>query len=465
MNEPGKPKVGLLLLMLEMYKKFLPDLQKKQKPFITGIVDSLEKFSGVKCASICTNKYEVRTSIKKFEADDIDIIVVVFLSYATSISVLNPLLETNIPILLFSTAPKSSMAEGITMDDVMLNHGVHGYMDLANVLKRNKRQYQFVSGKKADEKAFGEIEQWTRAARVKKLLMDSIIGIAGYTFDGMGDLGIDTTFLYSKIGPEVKHIPLNQIAERIMSVSDDAVNKEIEKDKEKYEISRDVSIDIHQESNRVYIGLKKVINELGLNAFTMHFQGMLENPDIKTLPFLAISKLQERGLAYSGEGDFLGATAGLMLRYLCGDTIFTETFCPDFNGGRIVLGHMGESNPAFGKKTILRRKKFVFGKAMDPVIAEVQMKEARATVLNLGIVEDNNFQMIVYTGNICKKISGSRDIDMPYFHFKPDIPLENFLTEYSIAGGTHHIAMTTGDRIEEVAKLAELLQINVVVLG
>jgi len=464
MNESGTPRIGLLPLMLEMYKEFLPEMQTRQSVFIREIADKLGSFTEVTTASICTNRGEVKSAIAGFEAEHADVILVIFVSYATSISVLVPLLETNIPIVLFSTTPKNSMAGGMRMDDIMLNHGIHGYMDLANVLRRNRRWFQFVSGCKNDANAFNEIETWARAARAKSMLKQSTIGIAGYTFDGMGDFGIDTTYLHARLGPEVRHIPLNTLAEHIRGVGDDEVIKEIEGDKKNYEIGPGVTADIHGESNRVYLGLKKIVDELGINAFTMHFQGILENPDIRTLPFLAASKLQEGGLVYSGEGDFLGATAGLMLRYLCGNTVFTETFCPDFDGGRIVMGHMGESNPAFGVKTLLRRKKFVFGEALDPVIADTQMKPQRVTVLNLGIVEDNEFQMIVYGGEVCDKIPGSEDIDMPYFHFKPDMELPAFLTEYGRAGGTHHIAVTDGDRQDDILKLAEMLQINAVVL-
>jgi len=129
------------------------------------------------------------------------------------------------------------------------------------------------------------------------------------------------------------------------------------------------------------------------------------------------------------------------------------------------MGHMGESNPAFGEKTVLRRKKFAFGKALDPVIADVHMKpEPCATVLNLGIVEDSSFQMIAFTGEICEKIPGAADIDMPYFHFKTSLNLPDFLTAYSRAGGTHHCAMTRGDKRNELKKLAEILTIPLIIL-
>jgi len=464
MNKPEKPGIGLLPLMLELYKEYAPEIAEKQIPFIKGIESNFRYFSNVTTAPVCSNKKEVTTTIKDFEIKDVDLIVIVFIAYATSISALNPLLDTRIPLLLYSTTPKNSMAEGMTNEDILLNHGVHGYMDLANVLKRNKRQFMFVSGKTDDKKALREIEEWAIAASAVKMLKKSTIGIAGFTFDGMGDFGIDTTLLNTALGPEVRHIPLNLFADQIKSIKDDEIEKENQRDYNKYVIDKSVDTEILNESNRIYLGLSKVIKQFSLNAFTMHFQGILENPQIRTLPFLAISKLQEQGLAYAGEGDLLGATGNLLLQYLCGTTLFTETFCPDFDGGRTVMGHMGESNPAFGDKTILRRKKFVFGDALDPVIADVYMKKEEATILNLGIVEDNNFQIIVYTGKICERIPGDPDIDMPYFHFKPDMELSNFLTDYGLTGGTHHIAMTWGDKKEQIRKLSRLLHINSVFL-
>jgi L-arabinose isomerase len=464
MNEAGKPKLGLLPLMLEMYREYSPDMMRRQEPFLEAVEQRLGAFSDVVRAPVCANRTEVQAGIRKLESQEPDLLVVVFISYAASIAALKPLLGTGLPLLLFSTSPKSSMAEGMTMDDIMLNHGVHGYMDLANVLRRNGRDFQFVAGRMDDENAYAEIESWARASRTRHMLAGSLIGLAGYTFDGMGDLGIDTTYLNASLGPEVRHIPLNLLSDRISSVKEDEIEAEIDSDRRLFQMGPGVDGDIHRESNRVYLGLKSVVEELSLNGFSMHFQGILENPRIRTLPFLAISKLQEQGLAYAGEGDMLGVTMGLMSRYLTGDTLFTETFCPDFEGGRIVMGHMGESNPAFGKTTVLRRKNFAFGEALDPVIADVEMQPGKVTVMNLGIVEKGLFRMVLYTGDIVEKIPGSDDIDMPYFHFKPSMGLEKLLTEYGLLGGTHHVSMTAGDRSDDLCRLASLLGIQTVTL-
>ena len=465
MNEPGKPRVGLLPLMLELYRQYSPEMADRQEPFITRVAEKLADDTDVVRARVCATRREVYREIRAFESKDVDAVVVLFVAYAASISALGPLLETNLPIILFSTAPRSSMAEGMTMDDIMLNHGVHGYMDLANVLKRNARSFQFVAGRVDDARAYAEIGGWARGARVRSVLRSATLGLCGYTFDGMGDFGVDTTYLNATLGPEVRHVPLDLLADRIQAVKEQDVKREVAEDFQSFDVDPGVDDEIHRESNRVYLGLKQVVEELSLNGFTMHFQGVLENPAIRTPPFLAISKLQRMGLAYAGEGDLLGATANLMVRCLLGDTVFTETFCPDFDGGRIVMGHMGESNPAFGERTVLRRKKFVFGETLDPIVADVHMKRGPATVVNLGIVERAEFQMICYTADVCERIPGSTAIDMPYFHLKPDMKLEDLLTRYGMLGGTHHVAMTPGDRTEDLARLTKILGMRVEILS
>ena len=210
MNDLKKPKIGLLPLMLELYKEYSPEMAEKQAPFLKTVIDNLQTFSEVNAVPVCSNTNMAKSSIKEFERKDVDLIVIVFIAYAASISALRPLLDTKIPLLLFSTSPKGSMAEGMNSEDIMLNHGIHGYMDLANVLKRNKRQFIFVSGKKDDKKTLNDIEQWSRTAKTVSLLKKSTIGIAGYTFDGMGDFGVDTTMLNAVLGPEVKHVPVLQ---------------------------------------------------------------------------------------------------------------------------------------------------------------------------------------------------------------------------------------------------------------
>ena len=228
MNKPVKPVIGVLPLMLELYKESYPALAEKQQPFIRDVSGRIGSFSDVITADVCTNRDEVRSSVREFEAGNVDGIVILFIAYATSISALNPLLETQIPLLLFSTVPKSSMGRGMSSEDITFNHGVHGYMDLANVLKRNKRSYRFVAGAKDDVRAYRDIELWAKAASAKKALRRTVIGLAGYTFDGMGDFGVDTTMLNAVLGPEVRHIPLNTLAESIESVSDESVVLKVE---------------------------------------------------------------------------------------------------------------------------------------------------------------------------------------------------------------------------------------------
>jgi L-arabinose isomerase len=48
--------------------------------------------------------------------------------------------------------------------------------------------------------------------------------------------------------------------------------------------------------------------------------------------------------------------------------------------------------------------------------------------------------------------------------YNPNPPLEELLAEYGRAGGTHHVAVTRGDRREEIAAVAELFNLDLHVL-
>lgn len=460
MSERVRPRVGLLPLMLNLYRSVFPDLPKKQGAFLRFLATRMERFADVIVAEISTTRSEVQAAVRHLESEDVDLIAVVFIAYAPSLSALRPLLGTQRPLLLVSTVPSSSMGRGMSGEDILLNHGVHGYMDLANVLRRVGRPFGFVSGAKEDERLWRELEGWARAALAVTKLQGAKIGMVGYTFDGMGDLAVDLTRLNADLGPEIEHIPLTLLAEYVQWVSEAEVQAEVERDRRRYIVTPQVDSFVHGEANALYLALKQVIEDWHLDGFTMHFQAVLENPELKAPPFLGVSKLQEEGVAYAGEGDVLGVTANLVLKYLTGRTMFTEIFCPDFEGNRLVMAHMGESNPAFGVRTVLRRKLFPFGGSIDPVVADVEVSPAqRATLLNLAVTKGQRFQFTTITGEICPRLPAAEDVDMPYFHFRPEIDVAALLSTYGQAGGTHHFAITDAHKVSEIEKLADMMSV------
>ena len=459
-----KPIVGIVPLMLELYKGIDPEFIRKQTPFLEELRDLLSREMTVTLAPICASYAETNQAVRTLEGAGVQGIVVVCTSYATSVSSAKPILATPLPVLLFSTSPQESMAEGMTGADIMLNHGIHGYMDLANVLKRNRRRFTFAAGHYRSPEALAKISRWAKICAVRAALQKAKVGITGYTFDGMADLGLDPAFLNTRLGPEIIHIPLSLITGRIREVDQKEVDTERALDGERFDVADNVDRDTHDKSNRLYLALRSIVEERGLSGYTMHFEAVLDHPDMEVHPFLALSKLQERGIGYAGEGDILGTTAWIMLNRLCGRAMFSEPFCPDFRGGRIVMGHMGESNPAFGTKTVLKRRRASFGATVDSVIPDVHMKEGTLTVANLAVFEDNRLQLTAFRGTVCPKIPGDPGIDMPYFHLKPELPLEDLLSAYGLAGGSHHVILMEDDTTEELFGLAGVLELDYVLL-
>jgi L-arabinose isomerase len=56
------------------------------------------------------------------------------------------------------------------------------------------------------------------------------------------------------------------------------------------------------------------------------------------------------------------------------------------------------------------------------------------------------------------------NLQSPYAKFKPQTPLEEFLRDYSLAGGTHHLGLVFGHREQDFRRLARLLGTECVVV-
>jgi L-arabinose isomerase len=56
------------------------------------------------------------------------------------------------------------------------------------------------------------------------------------------------------------------------------------------------------------------------------------------------------------------------------------------------------------------------------------------------------------------------DLARPSYLFSPHDDLSSFLTRYSLAGGSHHLALSYGHWINTVEKIAVLLEIECAVV-
>ncbi|HVA10408.1 MAG TPA: hypothetical protein VNG12_27150, partial [Acidimicrobiales bacterium] len=84
-----------------------------------------------------------------------------------------------------------------------------------------------------------------------------------------------------------------------------------------------------------------------------------------------------------------------------------------------------------------------------------------ATTATLIALEGEHYRLAVGRGDILDTPE-LPNVQMPYFHFRPNSGMRTFLTAWLRHGGTHHFCMNLGDHVERWSHLAELLGIDFV---
>lgn len=461
-----KPKVGLLGLMLELYQGPFPDLKESMARLAEAIAEELRPRLEVVFPGVCVRRDEVEAALGRFEEEGAHLVVVVCLTYAPSLVSAPALRRSSLPLVIFDTAKAAALGPEMTGEDLLENHGIHGVQDLANVLAREGHPFGLVVGHFRDPRAQEELVAWARAARVRAALRRLRVGLLGEPFEGMGDFAVEFDRLREELGPEVVPLEMGRLRALAEEVSTEEVSAAVAETRQRFEVEGSVSEEVLAASVRWALALQRLVEAEGLDAFSMNFLAFRPEVGAETVPFLGASELMARGVGYAGEGDVCCAALVAASGRLCGPAGFTEMFCPDFAGGQLLMSHMAECNLEMvrsDRPVRLAAKPFPWTEVTEPVVPVAVLAPGPATLASLTAWRDGGWRLVVTEGTVLDTPSHPHLVS-PYFRFKPDRPLEEFLRDYSLAAGTHHLAVVFGRRAEHFRKLASLLGIECVVV-
>jgi len=461
-----RPRVGLLGLTLELYHDTSPEMIPGLEAFSCELRDTLSRFADVVHAPVAWNREGVDAAVARFEREGVHLIVIVLLSYSQSLASLPALLRTKVPILVWNTQKLHTVGPNFGPEDMMYNHGMHGVQDLCNVLLRHGRAFRLVTGRYTSAETLARIEAEISAAGAVARLRAARIGILGHTFDGMGDLQVDVSALLAKTGVEVLHVSPSRLAALIEAADEGQVERVMARDREEFSVDPDVTDGDHRLSARVELGVRALIAEQRLSAFCALFTAATEHPGIRTQPFLAISKLLAEGFGYGGEGDPTSATAVMLMQGLTSDTSFVEMFTIDFGGDAVFMDHMAETNPKLARADLpprLIRKDESWLPGEPSVCVFAVLRPGPVTLLNLVGAAGGKLKMIVALADV-EDWGPAKGILSPHFKMKPRCAAGvcEFLTRYSLEGGSHHLALGYGDHREALRAAAAMMDIGLV---
>ncbi len=461
-----RPKIGLLPLYIELYDRTAPEVRPRIDSFHSLMAARLGGLGlDVVTVPVCRLKDEFSAAVDRFQREGVDGIITLHLAYSPSLEAADALAGTRLPLFVLDTTPTYSFGPGVDPDEIMYNHGIHGVQDLCNVLRRRGKRFTIEAGHWECSDVLKRAAAWARAAAVGDRMRHSRVGQLGSAFEGMGDFAVPRDVLSRSIGVEVVDADLERLQRLLPSESAPEVDAEMNDDLARFRCAG-LDSSAHRTTTRVCLAVRRWMEQLKLSAFTISFSDPALGQSLSTLPFLEAGKAMARGVGYAGEGDALTAAFTGALMAVWPETSFVEMFCPDWEGGSILLSHMGEMNPdlAAGGAELLHKPMSWLSVPQGPVVALGRFKGGRAVFADLAPGPDDTFTLIVAPVEVLEAAADRGMENEVRGWIRPPMPLGDFLAAYSREGGTHHAALIYGVAAEEVANLAAVMDWKLKVL-
>lgn len=459
-----KNKIGLLPLYIELYDKVNPALRIRLENFYDKIAESFEKQGFEVCRSkFCRLTEEFKDTVTSFEKEEVSCIVTLHMAYSPSLMSAQILAQTKLPIIVLDTTETYAFGNKQNPDEILYCHGIHGVMDMCNLLIQNKKKYAIAAGHWEKSDVIIRTSQFIRAAICANALKGMKVGSIGGSFEGMGDIAISDEKIKELFDIDIVYADGAELLSYKNALTDVEIDNEIAYDLTIGEITNKFSSEVHKRTVRDGLAVRKWMEQRNLGAFTANFSKITKSSGLDTMPFMEACKSMARGKGYAGEGDVLTAAfCGALLNGF-EYTSFVEIFCPDWEGEAVMLSHMGEMNYACASRKIeLKETEFIYGDAQNPIVGYGCYKGGDAVFVNI-FSDGDKYNLLIAPVDVIASDSDSFGGNIRGW-IKPHMPVHQFLEKVSRAGATHHSIMVYDATVESLEYFGQLCGLNVIVL-
>lgn len=460
-TRPLRPRVGLLALTLELYETLSPGLREEREKWLRrDILPALEPAADVTFDRAVYRREDVEAAVKNFEAEDLDALLVILLTYSPSQIALPALKRTHLPIIVWNTQELFEIDTSFSTEEMTSNHGVHGTQDLCNVLLRSGVKFNYLTSHIRDQKALNTLTDFFHAASAVRRLQSARIGLLGYPFPGMGDFGLDTTHMAGTLGCQWAILSMEEYISQAAQAAPEPVAKIVSDYRKSYEIAPDITDEDLEATARGELALRGMVTDHKLDALTYQFMAFGDDRRGPTVPFVAASRLMAEGIGFAGEGDLIAAAGTTFLNWLKPPASFTEIFTIDFAGNSVLMSHMGEANVAMARRDckirmVIRTRPLTRTRQHQLVLA-TNFEPGPATLCALTLGPGGRWRLVVSRMDIAD-FGPLASLQVPHFKLVPCGDVRDFLTAYATAGGPHHSSVCFGDARQRLKTAAKLI--------
>ena len=457
-----KARIGVFSIALGAYlpqfPSLVPEFEAQYDAFKKTIPDTVEIIDG----GIVTTKELSQAAGDKFRAADVDLVICQLLTYATSYNMLPAVRDVNVPVVLVNVqklkAPDYANTDTAKWLGELYACGAVGEMvaDLERAGKRHAVITGVVEG--GDPYVQKEIEEWCRAAQVRRRFRDTNLAQIGRPYPGMMDLYIDETNLYHRMWVYTKQFDW----EKMWAIADNITDEEAIRAKaqdilDTFEIEGGGTIEKVWDMARYVVAFEQWVRDEQLGLIASHYdgfaQGVAGKLDSMLIP--AFSMLIKQGTACAVEGDIKVAMAMSILKTISGTGQLSEMYSIDFNEDICIIGHSGSGDAAISEKKPTMKIVDVFhGKTGGGYLTQFYPPAGEVTYLGITQDRDGHFKFVVAEGvNEEGPIFTFGDTNM---RTRFSCGAREFCNRWSEAGPTHHMAAANGRHIDTILKVAKI---------
>lgn len=395
---------------------------------------------------------------RRFAVSGLDLIVCYVGTYATSSQVLPVVQRAKVPVLVLNLQPCDALDYDHTdTGEWLANCSTCCVPEISNAFTRARVKFWVVSGMLRDDPiAWGEIDQWCRAATVAGALRASRIGFLGHAYPGMLDMYSDFTMVSAQTGAHIEVLEMCDLDQCVEAATEAEVAEKLRTACEIFQLESALHEDLEWAA-RVAAGLDRLVEKFCLDGLAYYYRGLDGNryERLGAGLILGNSLLTARGIPASGEGDLKTCLAMMIMDRFGAGGSFTEFYAMDFREDFVLMGHDGPGHLAICEgRPVLRGLGLYHGKRGSGVSVEFHVKTGPVTLLGVTQTAAGSLKMIMAEGESIPgpilKIGNTNS----RLRFAPG-PRE-FVNRWCAEGPTHHCALGVGHIAGAIAKLGEL---------
>lgn len=415
--------------------------------------------------------------LPKLKAADLDLVFCDMLTYATSATFAAIVRGLDVPIVLVALQPLRALDYRRASTYVQLcNDDFCSVPEFTGVAVRmGRRPPPVILGTLEDDpQAELEIARWCDVAKVLHDLRRARIGHFGHPIEHMLDMQTDQAALTAAFGCHIVQTEPDDLLRLERTVSEAEIEQKKTRILDLFDTPDPVSDplttrlteeDLHVAA-QVAVALDKFVQQMNLDGLAYYYAGAEGSPMRRLVTNLIVgnSLLTAAGVPICGESDLKTCIAMLILDRLDAGGSFAEFHPIDFNEGFVLVGHDGPHhvNIADGKPVLRSLSKY-HGKPGCGASVEFKIRQGPITVLSIGVSYGGRFKFVIAEGqSVQGPIPPTGNTNTRAF-FQPEV--RTFLKRWVAEGPTHHFALGVGHHGQTLQDVAEVLDIEAVVVG